>query len=443
MYISGAPTTQNRKRKKKENMTKLNLLAAASGLMIAALALTPALVQAAPVSAAVQSSRTAAKLQYAGALTFSPDGVLFVGDNISGAVFAYPMSEGAAPTTAPALDIEGIDSQIAALLKTPKSSVHINGMAVHPTSHDVYLSVSFGAGSPALVKVSPVGVLSQVELARAKPTSWVVPNAPTPDEHFRDRTGDMPLPTAPARDHLKAMTPMRSMTIVDMKFHNGELFIAGISNEEFSSMLRRVPYPFDGRSSSTAVRIYHVAHERYETRAPIRAMGFATIDGQDTLIAAYTCSPIVLIPTADLKDGAKVTGRTVGDMGNGQPLSLVSVSFMGQPSLFVTNVGHDPRMIPISGLQKAVTYLPENSPHGGVGDWRPEYPLGPVGKSLMFIGSSLFADKLDDNYLVSVTRDAPSGSLNLQAVLTFPLPVNNLGEIWAEQDFKGGGPGAK
>jgi hypothetical protein len=144
-----------------------------------------------------------------------------------------------------------------------------------------------------------------------------------------------------------------------------------------------------------------------------------------------------------LKDGAKVTGRTVGDMGNGQPISLVSVSYMGQPSLFVTNVGHDPRMIPISGLQKALTYLPENSPHGGVGDWRPEYPLGPVGKSLMFVGSSLFADKLDDNYMVSVTRDAPSGSLNLQAVLTVPLPVNNLGEIWAEQDFEGGGPDAK
>jgi hypothetical protein len=422
-------------------MTKRTLLATASALMIAATALAPA--QAAPMSAAVESLRAAAKLKYAGALTFSPDGVLFVSDNISGTVFAYPMSGGVAPTKAAALDVEGIDGRIAALLKTPKSSVHINGMAVHPTTHDVYLSVSFGGGIPALVKVSPVGVLSQVDLARAKPTSWVVPDAPTPDEHFRDRTGDLPLPTAAARDHLKAMTPMRSMTIVDMKFHNGELFVAGISNEEFSSTLRRVSYPFDGRSSSTAVRIYHVAHERYETRAPIRAMGFATIDGQDTLIAAYTCSPIVLIPTADLKDGAKVTGRTVGDMGNGQPLSLVSVSFKGEPSLFVTNAGHSPRMIPISGLQKAVAYLPDNSPHGGVGDWRPEYPLGPVGKSLMFIGSSLFADKLDDKYLVSVTRDAISGSLNLQATLTFPLPVNNLDEVWAEYDFKGGGPGDK
>jgi hypothetical protein len=422
-------------------MTKLTLLAAASALMIAAPTLAPALAQAAPASAATQLPQIAAKLKYAGVLTFSPDGVLFIGDNISGAVFAYPMGAAVAPAAALPVNIDGIDGRIAALLKTPKSSVHINGMAVHPTSHDVYLSISFGAGNPGLVKVSSEGVLSRVDLTHAKMTSWVVPNAPTPDEHFRDRTGDFPLPGGHPR--LKAMTPMRSMTIVDMKFHDGELFVAGISNEEFASTLRRVSYPFDGRSSSTAVRIYHVAHERYETRAPIRAMQFANIDGQDTLIAAYTCSPIVLIPTAELKDGAKVTGRTIGDMGNGQPISLVSVSFHGQPSLFATNAGHGPRMIPVSGLQHAVAYLPENSPHGFVGDWRPEYPLGPVGKELMFVGSSLFADKLDDKYMVSVTRDAPSGNLNLQAVLTFPLPMNNLDEVWAEQDFKGGGPNEK
>jgi hypothetical protein len=423
-------------------MSKLTLLGATSALAIAASALAPATVQAASVSAAAVSSTTATKLRYAGALTFSPEGVLFVGDNISGAVVAYPFDEGSTPAAAAPLDVHGIDGKIAALLKTRQSGVRINGMAVHPITHDVYLSVSFGGVSPALVRISPAGVLSQVDLARAKPTSWVVPDAPTADEHFRDRTGDLPMPMGD-KDHIKAATSMRSMTIVDMKFHDGELFIAGISNEEFASTLRRVSYPFNGQSSSTAVRIYHVAHERYETRAPIRAMGFATIDGQDTLVAAYTCSPLVLIPTADLKNGAKVTGRTVGDMGNGQPLSLVSISFQGKPSLFVTNAGHSPRIIPIAGLQKAVAYLPGNSPHGGIYDWHPDYPLGPVGKSVMFIGSSLFADKLDDTYLVSVTRDAPSGSLNLEATLTFPLPIHSLEEVWAEYDFKGGGPGDK
>jgi hypothetical protein len=100
-------------------MTKLTLLGATSALMIAASALAPALGQAAQSSAAAVSSPAATKLQYAGALTFSPDGVLFAGDNISGAVFAYQMDAGAAAAAAAPLDVEGIDGRIAALLKTP------------------------------------------------------------------------------------------------------------------------------------------------------------------------------------------------------------------------------------------------------------------------------------------------------------------------------------
>ncbi len=58
--------------------------------MIGASACANAGARSCPLAAAV-SSRAAARLQYAGVLTFSPEGVLFVGDNISGAVFAYPM----------------------------------------------------------------------------------------------------------------------------------------------------------------------------------------------------------------------------------------------------------------------------------------------------------------------------------------------------------------
>ena len=79
----------------------------------------------------------------------------------------------------------------------------------------------------------------------------------------------------------KARTPLRSMTIVDLKFHAGEVFVAGVSNEEFSSTLRRIPYPFTGAASETQLEIYHLAHGMYETRAPIRTMQFANIDGED------------------------------------------------------------------------------------------------------------------------------------------------------------------
>ena len=410
--------------------------------LLFALLASAALSSQTPAAAAPSNS----KIKYAGALTFSPDGVLFVGDNVSSAVFAYPIA--AAPAAAPdpkapALEVDNIDTAVAAALGVSANGVQINGMAVHPISHDVYLSVSrgFGEGAlPELVKVSGDGKISNAHLRAMGGTEYTIKDPPAPGEVFRDRTGDWPVP-GPAKYHAKAQIPMRTMTIVDMKVHNNELYISGISNEEFASTLRRVAYPFTGKDVESNIRIYHVAHERYETRAPIRAMAFATIDGQDTLIAGYTCSPLVLIPTAQLTDGAKVTGKTLGDMGNGQPLSMVPINAYGQDMIFVTNAGHGPRMIPIASLQKAIDYTPTNSPHGYPSDLSPEYPLGPVGKSVMFVGQSLHADRLNDKMLVSLTRDAASGSLNLEALPITPLPMK-LDQIWSEFDFKGGGPAA-
>lgn len=383
-------------------------------------------------------------LKYAGALTFSPDGVLFVGDNVNSAIFAYPMGHGAAPPAAtPPLEVDSINARVAEALGVASNAITINGMAVHPTTRDVYLSVSrgFGEGSlPAIVRVSPDGKLANVDLAAIPGTSYKIADGPGENDHFRNRAKDWPVPSAVKYD-AKAKIPMWTMTIVDMKFHNGELFVSGICNEEFASTLRRIPYPFTGKASETRVRIYHVAHVRYETRAPIRAMQFAMVDNRDTLIAAYTCSPLVLIPVEELKDGAKVTGKTIGDMGNGQPLSMVPVKLYGKNMLYVTNAGHGPRMVPIDGLSKTVGYTPANSPKGYPSDISPEYPLGPVGKAVMFVGSSLHADALNEKFLVSLTRDANSGNLNLEALPIEPLPMK-LDQIWSEFDFPGGGMGA-
>ena len=118
------------------------------------------------------------------------------------------------------------------------------------------------------------------------------------------------------------------MTVVDLKFHGGDVFVAGVSNQEFSSTLRRIPYPFTGAASETHLEIYHLAHGLYETRAPIRTMQFANINGEDTLVAAYACSPLVTIPVSELKHGAKVRGKTIGDMAMASP-SAWSPTVMG------------------------------------------------------------------------------------------------------------------
>ena len=410
-------------------------LVKAAWIVAAALAL--------PFSVQAQGESTKDMPLYAGALTFGRDGTLFVGDNISSAVFAYRTGQAQSAQVdpkAPPLEVDSIDDRIAPIVRSKIGQVEINGMAVHPISREIYLSLSLkgnGDVKPAIVKVSLTGKISEFKLNAPDRSEFKIKDAPTPDQHFGDRAGQWPVPS-PEKYHEKAKTPMRSMTIVDMKFHAGELYIAGISNEEFASTLRRVPYPFTDAISETKIKIYHDAHAQWETRAPIRAMAFATVGGKDTLIAAYTCSPIALIPIDDLKNGAQIEGHVIGDMGNGQPLSMFSFNYKSEASIFVTNAAHDPRIIPIASLQHAKVITEADSNHQLKMDTA-GLPAGVVGKAVMFVGSSLHADLLNDRFIISLTRNANSGNLNLESLPSYPLPIR-LDEIWAEYDFQGAQP---
>jgi len=327
--------------------------------------------------------------QSAGALTFSPDGVLFVGDSKLGAVFAFETERGQAPASLDPFLFESIDEKIAGALGVTAKSLVMNGMAVHPVTREPYLSVGVRKGDrlkPAVVSVSLAGEVHPFDLSSSKMTVHQLTDVPDEGKTFQSRAGFFPYPPAEVFDK-KARTPLRSMTIVDLKFHNGDVFVAGVSNQEFSSTLRRIPYPFTGAASETQLEIYHLAHGKYETRAPIRTMQFGTIDGEDTLIAAYACSPLVTIPVSELKHGAKVRGKTIGDMGNGQPISMVAYRDGDDDKLFITNLARGPMIVPLSGIRSAEGFTPENRPtQGHMLDQSPFMPAGPVGKQVLFVG---------------------------------------------------------
>jgi hypothetical protein len=377
--------------------------------------------------------------QSAGALTFSPDGVLFVGDNKLGAVFAFETERGQTPASLDPFLFESIDEKIAAALGATAKSLVMNGMAVHPVTREPYLSVGVRNGDhldPAVARISLDGEAHPFDLSSSKVTVQRLSDVPDEGKGFKSRAGTFPYPPAAYWEE-KAQTPMRSMTIVDLKFHDGEVYVAGVSNQEFSSTLRRIPYPFTGAASETQLEIYHVAHGIYETRAPIRTMQFADIDGEDTLIAAYACSPLVTIPVSELKDGAQVRGKTIGDMGNGQPISMVAYRDGDEDKLLVTNVGRGPMAIPLSGIRSAEGYTPENRPTTGpMLDQSPFMPAGPVGKQVLFVGSSLRADLFSDRYFVSLTRYADTGDLALETLMVAPMPAR-IDKIWVEMDFPG------
>ena len=367
-----------------------------------------------------------------GALEFTEKGILFAGDNTAGAVFAFDFTAENESTEDFEINIYGIDDQVASILGTTKNNVEILDVAVHPKSREVYLSVARGHGLdalPALLKVGANNQIKSLDLSNVGFTSQTLNSVPDRNKNLALRgTGGAP-PTK--KEIEKSKVSLRTLTIVDMEYHNGELFVAGISNEDFNSVLRRLPYPFNGKESISNIEMFHIAHDRYETRAPIRAMVVKNIDGIDQLVAAYTCSPLVLIPVSELTDGAKVKAKTIGDMGNGQPIDMVSYNMMGQEMLFVTNNSRSPMAIPVQGLNGAKVVTEADFERGPKLDLGPIVPYGPVGQPVMFTGASLRIDLLNEKQFISLNRDIETGSLDLETLSSImPIKMHNVVGDW-------------
>jgi hypothetical protein len=300
---------------------RLTLVRVAVGLSLAAaLAVT---VMAARKPAGVLADLTSgnAQLKSAGALAFGPDGVLFVGDSIGGEVVALDTNDHAAARSAVKIDVQGVDVKIAALVGVTPDQIMINDLRVNPISKNVYLSASRGRGPdamPLVARVSGSGDVSLLSLDNIPHSSISLTDAPASDPGARRNP--------------------RMMTITDMNYVNGNLIVAGLSNEEWSSALRSIPFPFKAAKEGATLQIWHSSHGQYETQSPVRTFVPYTISGQQYILAAYTCTPLVKIAVSDLQPGAKVKGVTIADLGSGnQPLDMVPYKKDGHDYILIAN----------------------------------------------------------------------------------------------------------
>jgi hypothetical protein len=118
---------------------------------------------------------------------------------------------------------------------------------------------------------------------------------------------------------------LRSQAITDLAYSSGKLFVAGLSNEEFSSTLRIISYPFDEKETASSLEIYHAAHKKYETNSPIRTLMTYTLGNEPHVLVAYTCTPLVTIPVVQLTSGSHVKDKTIGELGSGnRPLDMIA-----------------------------------------------------------------------------------------------------------------------
>jgi len=310
-----------------------------------------------------RAAPSAHPLRSAGVLAFGPDNVLFVGDIRGAAVHAFALQDGdLTAQTGVELGnfhnfegrdlIRGLDQKLAALFGTTQDRIVVNDMVVHQPTQQILMSVERGRGIdalPAIVKINH-GNLEVLELGRIAHSQVAIPKEPTPNAMLE-------------------FDPQRMYAITDVEYHDGQIFVTGVSNQRFASTLYRIPYPFSAPLATCTVEIWHPVHGEFETRAPIIRHLIREVNGEPYLFAVYGCTPLVRFPLASLKDGAHVRGDTIGELGYGSnPLDMLTYidPFDSKEYLLVTIDTRSGSRIKVSDMGSA-----PGGPTGGPIDFGP------------------------------------------------------------------------
>jgi hypothetical protein len=240
-----------------------------------------------------------------------------------------------------------------------------------------------------ILRVDAAGKISELSLENIHHSTVALPDAPG---NAKDARGQNP----------------RLEAITHIAFLNGKVIVAGLSNEEFSSSLRSIPFPFQQADKGSNIEIYHGSHGRFETNAPVRTFVPYTVNNEPTILAAYTCTPLVKIPVAELKPGNKVKGTTIAELGNrNRPLDMIVYHKDGHDFILMSNSSRGVMKINTDQIENTESIAaPVNGkkglPYETIESWTGVEQL----------------DRLDPQHAL-VMRRAEGGSLNLES-LTLP-----------------------
>ena len=288
-------------------------------------------------------------------LAFGPDGVLFAADGQDVSITALQLGKQVAAGVPGTKDVPAIDQKIAALLGTDAKNLLITDMVVNPRTRNTFISVSRGQGAtaaPALLRVDGAGALSLVSLGDVRYSRVTLPNPPPETTPLVVGEYKSAVPNYP--DKLDRKGLMGVQTITHMAYVDGKLYVAGLSNEEFASKLRVIPYPFVTADNGTSVEIFHGSHGQLETFSPVYTFVPYTVDGVPSLIASYLCTPLVKFPIADLGPRGKVRGTTIAEFGNrNRPVDMIVYRKNGQDFLLMSNNVRGVMKVPTAPFAKA------------------------------------------------------------------------------------------
>ncbi|MDZ4286765.1 MAG: hypothetical protein U0984_02340 [Prosthecobacter sp.] len=231
------------------------------------------------------------------ALSFGKDGLLLVADPSTASVIAIQTTD-TGPMAKLKASVADITATIAGGLGTTADNVTIKDMAVNPASGKVYLAVQRRPDNATLIfTVDAAGKVAPFDAAKL---SW-------------------------ARVTLPGGTASKVTNITDVAFDGDRVFATGTCNEEFASRIFTIPVPIkNGATASVfSAETYHVAHRKWETKAPIQSfIPYHAKDGQ-YVVGAFACTPVAKFKVDDLQSGAQVKGVSMVELGSGnRPLDL-------------------------------------------------------------------------------------------------------------------------
>jgi len=345
----------------------------------------------------VSSVATAGPVQSVGQMTFADSNTLIIADWRADEIHALQLSP-AEPATAKPFNLMNISTPIARALHTDPDKLHFEDLAFRPGAELAYITLSVDRGDdvprPSLVSIDAAGKVSVINLKKAPHTSVEIKDPPAADARFwRD-------------------VPEASYTVTDMVFQDGKLYVAGLSGESFASTLRVYDFPFTGNATATSIEMYHAVHNEMETRAPIRKMAIVTLDGEPTLVAAYTCTPLVTIPLKDLKDGAHIIGKTIAELGWGSaPVDMVTFDVGQGPMVLLINSHKSADLMSVSSIAEASAQPGLSTPI----KWPSEPLLGLKSTPIPISGIDQL-DNQNNQFFGAMRRNESSGDMELVSI---------------------------
>ena len=276
----------------------LNIIA----IVMKSLLLTVFLVTSLGASAALIESPQKGGLQIKSisSLSFGPDGVLLVAEPATASVVALQTGDVGPAKAALEKTVPDVGAAIAGGLGAKKEDITVKDLAVNPASGRIYLAVQRRPDNAVMIVT--VDAAGQVAPLNLESLPWV-------------------------RITLPGGTTSKVTNITDVAFDGTRVFATGTCNEEFASRIFTIPVPLkNGATASVfSAETYHVAHRKWETKAPIQSFIPYQSKAGTFVVGAFACTPVAKFRVDDLQSGAQVKGVSMVELGSGnRPLDLFS-----------------------------------------------------------------------------------------------------------------------